>query len=217
MEEQKKHSWGIIIVIIIAVLVLAGLVYFYFASTATIYSVKKVPVAPTNVITFTAPEVLPAVQQNGECFSESISAPYRQDAWRCMIGNSIYDPCFETPQNGLVFCQENPLASDSVLIKITKPLPARTALANAQDNWAWFLTLEDGTYCSPFTGTRPFFSPDQVAYYGCHSDNKDQQIVLLGDLTKNNVWTASEVVLTQNGGSWAIKSTQQANIKTVWQ
>ena len=242
-EEQKQYSKSTIIItaiVIIIILILSYLYYYYSTAqvpapkvTAPVVTNKNVvkqppappvvQVTPTNIITFAPPQVLPAATQKGNCFASSIAEPFRKDAWRCMVVNSIYDPCFETPQKGVVFCQVNPLSADSVLIKLTKALPAVSLPATVQDNWAWFLTLKDGTYCSPFTGTRPFFSTGpsaQVAYYGCRSNNKDEEIVLLGDLTQGNVWTANEAILTKSGGvpsgSWTIKASRQADVDTVW-
>lgn len=240
MEEQqppikKKRSASTIIVSFLAVIIiiaLAGLFYYYsikpapavpeeLRSVVNKKPAQKIPqIIPTDVITFSPPATLPMVQKSGKCWVSSIAAPFRKDAWRCMVVNSIYDPCFETPQKGLIYCQMNPLEPDSVLIKITQTLPKPDVPPTIQENWAWFLTLKDGTFCSPFTGTRPFFGtgPDaKVAYYGCKSDNKDQQIVLLGDLKEDVVWTAEEAVLTKTGTNWTIKSTQQVDIDTVWQ
>ncbi len=237
-EEQKKYSVSTIIITVLAViiiLVLAFLFFYYSTTPAPIVLqqvsapvVKKEPpvsqIVPTDIIKFAPPETLPTIQKNGKCFASSVAQPFRQDAFRCMVGNSIYDPCFETTQKGAVFCQMSPFSSDSFLIKLTQALPKASVPQTAQDNWAWFLTLKDGTQCSPFTGTRPFFGtgPDaKVAYYGCKSNDKTQQIVLLGDLTQGTVWTAAEAILTKPGGvpsgSWTIQSTQQVEVDTVWQ
>lgn len=236
-ESPKKHSLSTIIITALAViiiLVLAFLFYYYSikavpsvpqtsAPTANNTNIAVVPaqqIIPTNVIPFTPPEVLPTVQKNGSCWVNSIASP-RQDAWRCMVGNVISDPCFEMKQSGFVFCQMNPSQPDFFVIKLTKDLPKASAPITVQDNWAWFLTLKDGTICSPFTGTRPFFNENQVAYYGCKSNNKDEQSVLLGDLTKDIVWKANKAILTKTGGvtsgSWTIQSTEQVEVDIVWQ
>ena len=115
-------------------------------------------------------------------------------------------------------------ASTGFLMKLTQVLPKVSVPATTQDNWAWYVKLKDGTECSPFTGTRPFFGtgPDApVAYYGCKSNDKTQEIMLLGDLTEGTVWEAQEATLTKVGGvpsgSWTIQSTKQVDIDTVWQ
>ena len=211
------------------IVALAFLFYYPKIFSVTKNKQPATQTTPTNVIKFTMPEMAPKAvgypEQDGNCFASSVAEPYRQDAFRCMVENSIYDPCFSLTdasgqaQKGLVYCQVNPLKPDSFLIKLTKDLPKPEVPSTLQDNWAWFLTLKDGTQCSPFTGTRPFFGtgPDaQVAYYGCASKNVDEQVVLLGDLTKGNVWTAEEAILKTNGTNWAIISTQKVEIDTIW-
>jgi len=227
MNNKIKTIHIIALIVIIIISVLAFLFYYYSVKLVPQTSQVSTPVAtapaekpaviPTNVIAFLPPDVLPKTQQNGSCWTNSISS-LRQDAWRCMIGNEINDPCFSTKQKGLVFCPMNPTESNSVLIKLTKDLPKPSTVISTQDNWAWFLVLEDGTYCSPFTGTRPFFNQGKdVAYYSCNSNDKTKQIVLLGDLTKDIVWKANEAILSQTGNNWDISSTKQVNIKTIWQ
>jgi hypothetical protein len=137
-----------------------------------------------------------------------------------MVDNSIYDPCFSIGVKEFVFCQMNPLVEDSFLIESTKDLPEVKVTTENQNNWAWFVKLEDGIYCSPFTGTRPFFGENenaQIAYYGCNSQNKDEQIVLLGDLMRSNIWTAKKAIIVKDGENWVIKSIDNAQIDTVWQ
>ena len=216
------------------ILFLALLFYYYSVQTVLLTSEESafalknnninytdkpaVPaVAHTNIMIFTTPDILPAIQKSGKCFTSSIAAPYRKDAWRCMIANTIYDPCFETKQNGFVFCQPNPVVSDYILIKLTQVFPKASAPAAAKDNWAWFLTLKDGTQCYPFTGTRPFFSKDQIAYYACKSNDDSKQIVLIGELIKDVIWKANKAILTKTGTAWAISTLKQVDINSVWQ
>ena len=247
--DQKNYSVPTIIITVFAIiiiLILAFLFYYYSAKPSALVSeesgsvrqvankvVPKLPSAPaiipTNVIKFMPPEILPPPasgypQKSGYCWVSSIAAPFRADAFRCMVGNLIYDPCFSTTQKGFVYCQTNTDSSTGFLIKLTKPLPSPEVPKVTQNNWAWFLKLKDGTYCSPFTGTRPFFgqgSSAQVAYYGCDSADKTQQVVLLGDITAGTVWTANEAILVKSSvvpsGSWVINFTQKVDIDTVWQ
>jgi len=49
-------------------------------------------VAKTEVIAYQPGEPT-GDPQEGECWTTSLILP-REDAWRCMIENSIYDPCF---------------------------------------------------------------------------------------------------------------------------
>jgi hypothetical protein len=238
IENQKKYSVSTIIITAIAIIIILVLAFLFYdysikpislAPLAVVESsgVKTTPplappvqIIPTNVIRFLPPEILPAEQKSGYCWVSSIAEPFRTDAFRCMVGNLIYDPCFSTIQKGFVYCQTNTDSSTGFLIKLTKPLPSPEVPKVVQNNWAWFLMLRDGTYCSPFTGTRPFFGQGpsaEVAYYACDSINNDQQVVLLGDITAGNVWTAEEAFLVKDGTNWVVASSQKADIDTIWQ
>jgi predicted secreted protein len=61
--------------------------------------------------------------RTGFCWTTSVKAP-RKDAWRCMVGNRIFDPCFSIEGGEYVFHQPNP-ATDTggFLVKLTEPLP----------------------------------------------------------------------------------------------
>jgi hypothetical protein len=237
-SKKNKNSVATITVTALAIIIILvlGFLFYYFSvksislagiETASISGsvnnvvVKTPPTEFTNVMHFTPSEVLPKETKNGNCQSSSVAEPYREDAFRCMVDNDIYDPCFLTSQDGFVFCQVNPLAPEAFLIKLSKPLPEPFLPEVMQENWGWFVKLKDGNYCSPFTGTRPFLGTgydEEVAYYGCKSTDKDQQVVLIGDLTKGNVWTANEAILIQQSDkSWTINLIQQVDIDTVWQ
>ena len=162
----------IIAVAIIIILILAFLFYLFTVKSVPLPEMPVQKALPTKLVKFAVPADLPSTQKAGECFASSIAQPFREDAFRCMVVNEIYDPCFKVPEGDFVYCQSNPIDFDSFLIKLTKKLPAPEAPQQKQTNWAWFLKLEDGTVCSPFTGTRPFFGQGesaQVAYYGCQS------------------------------------------------
>jgi len=238
IKEKASSTLTILITVLstVVIFVLAFLFYYYSTKPVSVTDVvvapapsvksvekntaqKPTPVAsiPTNVTRFVAPATLPTVQKSGNCWTNSVANPFRLDAFRCMVGNEIYDPCFETTKKGFVFCQANPLKADSFLIKLTKPLPKASVPATIQENWAWFLTLKDGAHCSPFTGTRPFYGNGQAAFYGCDTGTTDQQIVLLGDITKDTTWKANKAIIVKNGNSWIIKSSEWVDIETVWQ
>ena len=222
-----KNSVSTIVITILAIiiiLVLAFLFYYYSVTPVPVPNlstqkvvVTKTPqpnkVVATNVITFASPVALPTNQESGNCFASSVAEPYRQDAWRCMVQNGIYDPCFTTAKDGFVFCPVDPSKKDSVVIKLTSPLPKPTVAKTAKINWAWFIKLEDGSFCSPFTGTLPPLK-DKMAYYGCSGAEGE---VLVGDLVQGKVWTATEGITVFDGTNWVLKSQKKVNIDTVWQ
>jgi hypothetical protein len=233
-ETNNKKDESLITVIVtgfvvIAILVLAFL-FYYFATKQSSYgeiqvasisgAVNVVPKKSlensTKVIQFAVPETLPSTIKSGECWTNSIAEPYREDAWRCMVDDSIYDPCFAMEPKGFVFYPLNPLNEEAFLIEFTKPLPEVEIPVKKQDNWAWFVKLKDGTYCSPFTGTRVFVGQD-IAYYSCNSSVEGETAVLMGDLISGNIWKATKAVIEQVDKKWIIKSSQEVEVDTVWQ
>ena len=170
----------------------------------------------TEFINFVPPENLPSDIKNGFCSVNSVAQPYRQDAWRCMAGSSVYDPCFSTVLNDVVYCKMNPLEQGSdFLIELTKPLPTPLIPKNINNNWVWFLVLEDGIQLSPYTGTRPIID-GEPAFYGGKILNGGRSVII-GDLIKGQVWTAQKKILVLDGKKWVTKSTEIVRVKTVWQ
>ena len=222
-EVKKGYPLSTIIVtvaVIIIILILGFLLFYYsfknmsgFKSFAAGDISQAMQTTPTVIIHFVAPEILPEIKTTGDCEESSVAQPYRQDAWRCIVQNEIYDPCFTVSDPELVFCPADPSQNNSILIKLENPLPKPSMPAITKNNWAWFLKLADGTYCSPFTGTLPPLE-NGVATYGCSGEKGK---VLIGDLMEGNVWTAKEAILVQSGQNWVVKSSQQIVIDTVWQ
>jgi len=221
-EKKKKISASTIVVTAIADIIIVALVvlFYYYAEKAkslpnfesVIYENK---IESTAIIIFKVPDVLPESTKQGKCLGSSVAEPFREDAFRCQISNQIYDPCFSAAQKGVVFCQMNPLVNDSFLIKLMQALPKPSLPKEKLTNWAWFVKLEDGTLCSPFTGTELLVQGETV-YYGCES-SEDEQVVLMGGLTEGVVWSAEKAVLAKNGTNLTIKSSEQVSIDTVWQ
>lgn len=232
-KPGKKESFSIlgISVVIVSVVIIIGLafLFYYYATknykapvsatpTTTTTTEKPVvetkPAFTTTVVAFEVPSVLPTEQKNGNCLSKSL-ATGRTDAYRCTVGTIAYDPCFATSQKNVVFCQMNPTVATSFLIKTTKALPVIAQPASLAENSVWFVKLKDGTICSPFTGTQPTIN-GMTGVYGCKAATKNQQI-LLGSLTKGQVWTAQQSVAEKQGTKWVEKSSTKAEIDTVWQ
>jgi hypothetical protein len=232
---QKKSfsalSAIIFIFSVITILALAGLFYYYATKPVTVFDdqvpvSKKLaapqPVKPvvveskTKIINFTVPDILPTTSVAGSCSGISIAEPYRQDAFRCSVGSLLYDPCFTTKDSNLMFCQVNPVSGIPVVIRLTKALPKIATSKIVQDNWAWFLKLSDGTVCSPFTATRPNIS-GKTGYYGCRSLDKNQRLILVGNLIKGDQWTANLLTEEKQGTIWIEKKSNIVDIDSVWQ
>jgi hypothetical protein len=164
---------------------------------------------PTEVIDYVPDPTTLATStpiEQGSCFASSIAAPYRTDAWRCTVGDAISDPCFEmanpdpnaTSSSPYLLCGANPAGtntSSTFVLQLTKALPTSTenmatASGTVPTNWAWLVQLNDGTICSPFTGTRPFDASGDVAIYSCNGGATNESMIF-GDLNNASAtWTA---------------------------
>lgn len=102
--------------------------------------------------------------QSGSCFTTS-SATTASGAYRCIVGNSLYDPCFADASAGEVACP-NPANPDSVVvIKLTAALPA-PATAPGSPVIPWLLVLANGQHCETITGTGGVLGGKNEVY-GC--------------------------------------------------
>lgn len=91
---------------------------------------------------------------HGRCVAASVADSGRPDAWRCMSGNRIYDPCFEgfEQSTAVVACLESPRALAAVVLTPTGGVPRQ--LANKGYPLAsppWSLSLGNGASCGLLT------------------------------------------------------------------
>jgi hypothetical protein len=104
---------------------------------------------------------------SGACFSGSIASP-RRDAWRCLIGNAIADPCFSSRSaHGIVVCPD-PSVRTGVEIRLTKPLPRHLGnhAAPSLTLAPWLIEIAGGRRCQPLTGTSVAIGAVRMNY-GC--------------------------------------------------
>ncbi len=226
MKKFIKENWFKISVVAI-LLVIALSFYYHFAifvplqEKAKLGQQKKVmddtQNIATKVINYTPPQDLPSEIKEGSCWTSSLAAPYRQDAWRCMVGNYIYDPCFNLPKDGYVLCDVNPeTGSNGFQLKLTKLLPEPNIITDSTtDNMAWLVELQDGTFCSASTGEAPIAN-NLRANYDCNPDLNKEDLFLIGDLKSGLLWSAEKANLTLEGSDFIIKSSEDVLIKTVW-
>ena len=225
-KTTVEKGWAVAVVvfmIIMMVLFAAGGVLSSFSNQSAITQTSQ----PTQVISYipNASTSGTAVKK-GSCLTNSIAAPYRADAWRCMVGNEIYDPCFEIPTSTStknLLCGINPAqpaTTSTFMLQLIKSLSTPGALPNpTPSNWAWAVMLADGTYCTPFTGTRPFAASGEAAYYGCASENPAEEYIF-GDLNNSQaIWTAAVGSLSKSTSTYppTIESLQTVPVKTAWQ
>ncbi len=168
---------------------------------------KNAKVNMTRVINFTPPTSA-SQQVSGNCFVSSLAAT-RADAFRCMAGNEIMDPCFTVPENSsAVICVRNPLdPSTFVQMNLTQPLPAIEPVLPLSH--PWFLELADGTVCNFLTGATGAVNGQRINY-GC-SDGLD----VVGFPAPGTVQTVQEVRLAPL--STTVLKTFTVDVSTVWQ
>jgi hypothetical protein len=83
---------------------------------------------------------------HGNCWTGSIAAP-RRDAFRCMTGNQIYDPCFE--QNAARAACPTDVIADRGIAILVSGFPQNPVSAPAS---AWALELQNHAVCGAITG-----------------------------------------------------------------
>lgn len=177
-------------------------------TTSVVIGVQE-PISATAVITFT-PQVIPDATQAGNCFANSISVN-RADAWRCMTGNLIHDPCFQVDDTPTVVCGIDPFSEEAgFVLELTEPLPAVEVY---ESDRSWLIQLADGTICGMMTGTVPG-ADGQVAPYGCADD---AQSYLMEEFnTEFPVWFAQDVTFDLGENGFSIRSSVLKPIAKVW-
>jgi hypothetical protein len=147
---------------------------------------------PATIVTVFHPLGAKGKPVSGTCAMGESLAVSRTDAWRCMVGNIIYDPCFASaPHATSVICGALPSHPYGITVRLAKPLPAHSPVRAAQP---WLLQLGDGTTCGFLTGAT-FGVHGERANYGC----SDQQYII-GLPQTGRVWYAVKVHLGPKPG-----------------
>jgi hypothetical protein len=172
---------GILLIGLFGVLFLGILV---FVSGVFVPISAASPVA-TKVIRFSPLGIRGSLDKPADCWETSLAAP-RADAWRCIVGNIIYDPCFSTQgQKNYVICDVNPAGDGRGLkVKLAHPLPASTVGQGVQ---AWMMRLSDGTVCSFITGATGLVREERINY-GCSNGSE-----IVGMPKMESVWLVKEI------------------------
>jgi len=104
----------------------------------------------------------------GSCWTGSLASA-RADAWRCMSGNEIIDPCFGSTQaRAIVLCSANgPWDRGLLEIKLTKKLPTRYANKGKPSTAArpWALQTSAGWKCELATGATDVIAGMRLNYF----------------------------------------------------
>jgi hypothetical protein len=121
----------------------------------------------------------------GSCWTTSI-ADARSDAFRCTVGNEIYDPCFAPAAAAStdVVCPLYVPGAPVLLIALTKALPRPGPSVNPRRYSPWAVQLKRGTWCTLETGASGVVAGLRVSY-NCAGGG-----VLLGTIARAaNGWT----------------------------
>jgi hypothetical protein len=111
--------------------------------------------------------------KSGYCFTGSLTAN-RADAWRCFVGNYIYDPCFSSTLAGGVVVCPNLQVNGGIEIHLTKRLPLGMANAGALSlrEQPWNIELTSGRHCA-FSGGASNVTQGKRLNYFCGSNFHD--------------------------------------------
>ncbi|MGH9129838.1 MAG: hypothetical protein ACRDY2_12995 [Acidimicrobiales bacterium] len=106
-----------------------------------------------------------ARHERGSCFTGSIAVD-SPDAWRCLIGNYLYDPCFASPSpaSTTLACVASPW-SLVTLLKLDHALPLTYANKAGGPSYPWAFTLANGQRCVVGTGANGTVAGVTLDYY----------------------------------------------------
>jgi hypothetical protein len=125
---------------------------------------------------------------SGQCFSTAVASAARPDAWRCMIGNAIHDPCFQNIMGdpNQLACPEVPWNTNVTLLTLTSQLPTEQRKEMAlKDTLPWALELANGQRCTLFTGATAPIAGMRINY-GCPGG-----FIVVGDIDRSQpLWRA---------------------------
>jgi hypothetical protein len=172
---------------------------------------------PTQVVMF-QPAVPEGRPVDGSCWTGSIATD-RPGAWRCSVGNGIYDPCFSVAAApNLVVCQRSPFTKQEVALKLTKPLP--TAQKTVCTDCVWAFELADGGTCTiAGTGTLAMIAGEPLRWTcsdpSC-SGNSCPDVGVIGTLKVGRVWAAQEVTFRWSGAAAKLLGRKSVAVRKVW-
>lgn len=103
--------------------------------------------------TSTGAPTIPVKVKSGYCYTGSLTIN-RNDAWRCLTGNFLYDPCFSSAKAPSVVICPNLQVNGGIEIRLTKPLPRHQADPGVPSlaHQPWDVLLENGKHCAFSSG-----------------------------------------------------------------
>jgi hypothetical protein len=110
---------------------------------------------------------------SGSCWEGSLGDPGRADAWRCMVGNYIYDPCFDghLGDRHVVACGD-PFSSKVTVVNLSSSLPAKMGNRDQGTKGLPFgIQLADGAHCLMISGMTTTVKGMRLNY-GCDKNGE---------------------------------------------
>jgi hypothetical protein len=104
----------------------------------------------------------------GSCWTSSLADP-RSDAWRCLVGNYIHDPCFSNEINptDYVLCPQYTPGDRLLRINLTKTLPRSSNTSGDPTRYPpWAVQTTGGKWCTILTGATGLIAGMRINY-GC--------------------------------------------------
>lgn len=100
-----------------------------------------------------APVAGVTARRSGSCFTASVVVS-RPNAYRCLAGNALLDPCFATSRSSTILACFSAPWSTVTRLRLTKPLASSVANPNPTHvNMPWALQLSGGVRCVAGSGT----------------------------------------------------------------
>lgn len=103
------------------------------------------------------------------CWTSSISSN-RSDAFRCSVGNYIYDPCF-AGSSDIISCPSDPISKTLTLFRLESE-PPNYNRNEKTEAIPWFIVLQNKQRCEFYTGATDFIA-DRRIDYGCNKGKYD--------------------------------------------
>jgi hypothetical protein len=135
---------------------------------------------------------------SGNCWTQSLVTS-RGDAYRCMVGNSILDPCFapKISRPRAVACATDPFSNRIVLLRMQKALPSPNPTTQwlQPHNQPWGLRLTNGDTCVFATGATDVIKGERMNYACARSD-----AWIIGNVNQlTPLWTAQSSAYPSKG------------------
>ncbi|WP_157472420.1 hypothetical protein [Frankia sp. EAN1pec] len=156
----KVEAGTLAAVLVIAVLAPIGAVNRFSERQSRLIVHRYTPVDP---VSGELRAGLQAESMSGECWTLSLVSN-SADAFRCMSGHFIYDPCF-TASWAEAVCIADPWSTEVVRLSLTKDPPfTEDDRFNNNDVPRWALILESGDLCTRVSGMRGAVDGQPVSY-----------------------------------------------------